>query len=125
MNPFDMFKKAQELQQSLAQMQQRLSALRVIGQAGGGMAKATMNGKFELVAMELAPEVFEPGPDGKPDVGLIQDLVVMACRAAMAHAQEAAAKEMGSMPGLADLGGLAGMPGMSGMPGPDPSGPSA
>lgn len=125
MNPFDVFKKAQELQQSLAQMQLRLSALRVVGQAGGGMAKATMNGKFELVAMELAPEVFEPGTDGKPDIALIQDLVVMASRAAMALAQEAAAKEMGSMPGLADLGGLAGMPGMPGGSGPASPGPQA
>ena len=57
MNPKQMMKQVQQMQ---AQMQQRMSDLRVEGTSGGGMVKATMNGHKELLGVSIEKEAVDP-----------------------------------------------------------------
>ena len=107
-NPFDILKNAQKIQEQMGVFQEKLVAVRVTGSAGGGMAEIDINGKMEVLALRLAPEAME-GADRE----LIQDLVVAAFNNAMEKVREAINQELGGM----IPGGLQGIPGMSGMPG--------
>src|SRR6185369_6779374 len=57
MNIQAMLKKAQALQAKMTQVQEELKAKEVIGSAGGGKVKVTMNGAQEVTAIAIDPEV--------------------------------------------------------------------
>ena len=65
------------------------------------MVAAQVNGRFELVAIKIDPEVVDPN-----DVDMLQDLILAAVSAATKKAQEMAEAEMAKV-----TGGL-GLPGM-------------
>lgn len=94
-------KQAQQMQEQLAKSQEDLANREFVGTAGGGMVKATVTGRPELLSVEISPEVVDPD-----DIEMLEDLVVAAVRQAMESAVEAANDELG---GLTDgLGGLLG-----------------
>jgi len=97
-----MMKQAQELQRKMAQMQEDLRTRVVEGSAGGGMVTAQVNGKLELVALKIAPEVVDPA-----DVRMLEDLILAAVSQATKKANEMAEREMGKL-----TGGLGLPPGM-------------
>ncbi len=66
-------KQAQEMQDKMAQMQDRLSAEAVTGQAGGGMVQVTLNGKYEIRKIKIDPSLA-----GADDVEVLEDLIVAA-----------------------------------------------
>ena len=84
-----------------AQMQERLqkdmSAVRVEGNAGGGMVTVVVNGAKQVQSITIDPEVVS-----KDDVGMLQDLIVAAIADAHRKADEAMAQKMGGMlpPGM-------------------------
>jgi nucleoid-associated protein EbfC len=65
--------KAREMQAKMAEMQDALSTMAVSGEAGGGMVKVTLSGKFELRSVTINPALIKEG-DGE----IIEDLVVAA-----------------------------------------------
>ena len=69
--------------------------------AGGGMVSATVNGKHELVSMEINPEAVDP-----EDVEMLQDMVIAAVNEAMRAADNEAANNMSRLTGGLNLGGL-------------------
>jgi hypothetical protein len=107
-NPFDILKNAQELQRRMAEVQERLGAVRAIGSAGGGMVEVTMNGRLEPLAVKISPEALVPAPGGGLDAAFLGDLVLVAFRDAQAKAKEIIAKEYGNLPGIEGLAGAAG-----------------
>ena len=70
-------------------------------QSGGGMVSATVNGKHELVSMEINPEAVDP-----EDVEMLQDMVIAAVNEAMRAADTDAANNMSRLTGGLNLGGL-------------------
>lgn len=66
-------KQAQEMQEKMAEMQERLSAEEVTGQAGGGMVQVTLNGKYEMRMIKIDPSLAGAG-----DVEVLEDLIVAA-----------------------------------------------
>ena len=66
-------KQAQEMQDKMAQMQDRLSAEEVTGQAGGGMVQVTLNGKYEMQKIKIDSSLA-----GADDVEVLEDLIVAA-----------------------------------------------
>ena len=98
MNPKQMMKQVQQMQ---AQMQQRMSELRVEGSAGGGMVKATMNGNKELLAVAIDKEAVDPN-----DVEMLQDLVVAAVNEASRKADEEMQGQLGALTGGMKIPGL-------------------
>jgi DNA-binding YbaB/EbfC family protein len=96
-----LMKQAQEFQKKMAQVQDGLRSRVVEGTAGGGMVKAQVNGKLELVALKIDPEVVDPD-----DTDMLEDLILAAIAQGTKKAQELADKEMAKV-----TGGLA-IPGM-------------
>ncbi|MDR0997519.1 MAG: YbaB/EbfC family nucleoid-associated protein, partial [Treponema sp.] len=50
-NPFDVLKNAQKIQEQMGALQKKLALLSVTGSAGGGMVEVDINGKMEILAV--------------------------------------------------------------------------
>ena len=82
-------------------MQAEQEAKTFTAKAGGGMVSATVNGKHELVSMEINPEAVDPD-----DVEMLQDMIIAAVNEAMRAADNEAANNMSRLTGGLNLGGL-------------------
>ena len=82
-------KQAQEMQAKMAEVQARLDAIEVTGEAGAGLVKATATAKGELKALSIDPSLFAP-----EEREVVEDLIVAAVQDAQARAQAAAQEEM-------------------------------
>ena len=102
MNQAAMMKQAQKMQQELLRMQQEQESKTFTAKAGGGMVAATVNGKHELVNLEINPEAVDPD-----DVDMLQDIIIAAVNEAMRTADNEAANNMSRLTG--GLGGLGGL----------------
>jgi hypothetical protein len=89
-----LFRQAQELQEKIANVQQELGTRTIEASAGGGMVTAVVNGRFELVSIRIEPALLE-----KPDVEMLQDLVVAAVNEAIRAARRMIEDEMGKLTG--------------------------
>ena len=101
MNQAAMMKQAQKMQQDLLRMQAEQEAKTFTAKAGGGMVAATVNGKQELVNLEINPEAVDPD-----DVEMLQDMIIAAVNEAMRAADAEAANNMSRLTGGLNLGGL-------------------
>ena len=101
MNQAAMMKQAQKMQQEMLRMQQEQEAKTFTAKAGGGMVAATVNGKHELVNIEINPEAVDPD-----DVEMLEDMVMSAVNEAMRKADEAAAGSLRSITGGMNIPGL-------------------
>ena len=101
MNQAAMMKQAQKMQQEMMRMQQELENTNYTAAAGGGMVKAVVNGKHELVDLQINPEAVDPD-----DVEMLQDMVIAAVNEAMRAADSDAANNMSRLTGGLNLGGL-------------------
>ena len=101
MNQAAMLKQAQKMQQEMLRMQAEQEAKTFTAKAGGGMVAATVNGKHELVNLEVNPEAVDPD-----DVDMLQDLIIAAVNEAMRTADAEAQNNMSRLTGGMNLGGL-------------------
>ena len=101
MNQAAMMKQAQKMQQEMLRMQAEQEAKTFTAKAGGGMVAATVNGKHEMVVLEINPEAVDPD-----DVEMLQDMVIAAVNEAMRAADQEAANNMSRLTGGLNLGGL-------------------
>jgi hypothetical protein len=67
-----LMKQAQQMQEKMAQAQEKLAALEVCGEAGGGMVKVHMNGRHEVRRVEIDRSVI--GEDKE----MLEDLLAAA-----------------------------------------------
>lgn len=101
MNQAAMLKQAQKMQQEMLRMQEEMENKTYTAAAGGGMVKATVSGKHQLMALEINPEAVDP-----EDVEMLQDMVIAAVNEAMRTADEDSANNMSRLTGGLNLGGL-------------------
>ncbi len=101
MNQAAMMKQAQKMQQEMLRMQQEMESKTYTAAAGGGMVKATVNGKHEVVDLMINPEAVDPD-----DVDMLQDMVIAAVNEAMRAADTDSANNMSRFTGGLNLGGL-------------------
>jgi hypothetical protein len=97
----NLMKQAQEMQKQMAKVQEDLRSRVVEGAAGGGMVRAQMNGRQELVALKMEKEVVDPD-----DVDMLEDLVLAAVSEARKKSQELAEKEMAKVTGGMPMPGM-------------------
>ena len=97
----DMIKQAQKMQQDMLKMQEELESKEYDATAGGGMVKAVVNGKHELLSLSIHPEAVDP-----EDVEMLQDMVVAAVNEAMRKAEAEASQTMSRLTSGLNLGGL-------------------
>ena len=101
MNQAAMMKQAQKMQQEMLRMQQEMESKTYSATTGGGMVKASVNGKHELVELTINPEAVDPD-----DVEMRQDMVIGAVNEAMRAADTDSANNMSRLTGGLNLGGL-------------------
>lgn len=94
MNPYDVFKNMQTIQQQMQQMQSKLGQMRATGTSGAGMVEVTINGKMEVQSIHISPEVVDPA-----DVETLEVLVASAFNAAVRIIQEQLQTEATSLAG--------------------------
>lgn len=97
----DLFKQAQDLQARLQRVQEEAAARTVEASSGGGMVRATVNGRLELVRLQIEPAALAGG-----DVEMLQDLVLAAVNQALRNAQQQMADEMSKLTGGLKLPGM-------------------
>lgn len=101
MNQAAMMKQAQKMQQEMLRMQAEQEAKTFTAKSGGGMVAATVNGKHELLNLQINPEAVDP-----EDVEMLQDMVIAAVNEALRSADAEAANNMSRLTGGLNLGGL-------------------
>jgi len=89
-----MMKQAQEMQNKLAEMQEGLGNIEVIGQSGGGMIQVTLSGKSEARKI-----VIDPSLTGAEDKEVLEDLLVAAFNDAKAKVDAMSAEKMKELTG--------------------------
>jgi DNA-binding YbaB/EbfC family protein len=105
MRPQDMRKllqQAQQMQEQMAVVPQRLTESEFEGTSGGGVVKAKVTGGGSIVSVDIDPAVIDPD-----DAEMLGDLVVAAVNQALEAASGAAQEQMGDVTG-GGLGNLFG-----------------
>jgi len=100
----NLLKQAQKMQAEMQRAQEELAALQVEGTAGGGMVRAVVSGKYEVVSIKIDPEVVDPD-----DVEMLEDLIAAALNQALQKVHEKVAEEMGKVTGGLGAGLLPGL----------------
>ncbi|MFL5658801.1 MAG: YbaB/EbfC family nucleoid-associated protein [Ktedonobacteraceae bacterium] len=91
----------QKVQQKIMKMQEELEATQFVGTAGGGAVTITMSGKFEIMAVKIDPEAFNP-----EDITELEVMVLAAARDAFNKVSEAQQKLLSSATGGMKLPGM-------------------
>ena len=101
MNQAAMMRQVQKMQQEAIRMQEEMENKTYTASAGGGVVSATVNGKHEVVALDIKPEAVDP-----EDVEMLQDMIMAAVNEAMRAADTDSANNMARLTGGMNLGGL-------------------
>lgn len=96
-----LLKQAMEMKGKLEELKESLANEIVEGSAGGGMVKAAVNGRFEVVALTIEPEIIN-----KDDPETLVTLVRAAVNEGTRKAQELVKEKMSEAAGGLDLSGL-------------------
>ena len=100
-NMDQLFKQVRKMQAEMEKVQAALEAETVEGTAGGGMVKVTANGKRDILAVKINPEVAKPD-----DVEMLEELVCAAVNQALNRATELQAASMSKITGGLPLPGM-------------------
>jgi nucleoid-associated protein EbfC len=92
---------AQQMQQEMARIEGELREAQVDGSAGGGVVKAVVTGKQELVSITIDPAAVDPS-----DVEMLQDLIVAAVNDALRASRQMAEEKMAAVTGGLRIPGL-------------------
>ena len=107
-NMNQMLKQAQQMQDKITELQADLEQREFTGTAGGGVVEVVINGKRNVLKLNIKPEVVDPN-----DVEMLQDLVTAAVNEAIRQMEELSEAEMNKVTGgLGDIGGGFGIPGL-------------
>lgn len=98
-NMQQLMRQAQKMQQQMVELQEALDERTYEASAGGGMVKATVSGKRELLSLEIDPQAVDPD-----DVELLQDMILAAVNEALRDGEETREREMGKISG--GMGGM-------------------
>jgi nucleoid-associated protein EbfC len=94
-------RQAQQAQQELVRVQNELGSVMIDGSAGGGVVKAVVTGKQELVSVTVDPSAVDPA-----DVDMLQDLIVAAVNDALGNSRRVAEERMAAVTGGLQLPGM-------------------
>lgn len=83
-NMQQMLKQAQKMQEEIARKQAELEVTEFSASAGGGMVDVTVNGKREITALHIKPEIVDP-----TDIEMLEDMITAAVNSALRSAGEA------------------------------------
>lgn len=87
-----MMKKAQEMQAKMAEMQEDLARIVVIGESGAGLVRARCTAKGELTGLEIDPSIFVAS-----EKEVVEDLILAAIKDAQSKAAERSQSELSKL----------------------------
>ena len=99
-----MLQQAQKMQEDMAALQKELDAREYDVSAGGGVVNVKINGKKQILSIDLAPEIVDPD-----DIETLSDILVAAVNEAIKRVEDTNAAEMQKVTGAL---GMPGMPGL-------------
>src|SRR5210317_609303 len=97
----EIMRQAQQMQQKMSQVQNELAGRTVTASVGGGMVSVILNGKNELLSVQIDREVINP-----EDREMLQDLIVSAVNEGLKKAQDMAQAEMRKITGGINIPGI-------------------
>ena len=89
------------MQENIRAKQEELEAKEYIGTASGEMVSVTMNGKHEVVAVNIKPEAVDPD-----DIEMLEDLIAAAVNSAVSAVDKDSEEEMSKLTGGLNIPGL-------------------
>ncbi len=95
-----MIKQAQKMQEDMAALQEELDAREYDVSAGGGVVGVKINGKKEILSIDIKPEIVDPD-----DIETLSDILVAAVNEAIKRVEDTNNAEMARITG-------SGFPGM-------------
>jgi DNA-binding YbaB/EbfC family protein len=98
-NPMDLLKNASALKEQFSQIQDSLTDITATGSSGGNMVRITLNGKFELIDIELDPIAVD-----NRDVPMLQDLILAAYHDAQSKLQNEMKQKLGPVLNIPGMG---------------------
>ena len=98
-----MLRQAQKMQEEMAEKQAMLEEQEYDVQAGGGVVAVKINGKKEILAIDIKPEIVDPD-----DVETLSDILVAAVNEAIKRVESVNNTEMEKITGGMGMG----MPGL-------------
>ncbi|MBQ8309909.1 MAG: YbaB/EbfC family nucleoid-associated protein [Clostridia bacterium] len=96
-----MIRQAQKMQEDMAAKQEELNAREYDISAGGGVVSVKINGKKEIIAIDLKPEVVDPD-----DIETLSDILVAAINEAIKRVEDTNSEELNKITGPMNLPGL-------------------
>ena len=96
-----MIRQAQKMQEDMAAKQEELDAREYEINAGGGVVTVKINGKKEILSIDLDPEIVDPD-----DVETLTDLLVAGVNEAIKRVETTNAAEMEKITGSMGLPGM-------------------
>ena len=88
----------QAMQSRMMAAQEQIEAMEAEASAGGGAVSVKVNGKHEVLTVNIKPEVCDP-----EDVEMLQDLIISAANEAMRKMDEISQTEMNKVTGSMGL----------------------
>ena len=96
-----MIRQAQKMQEDMAAKQEELNAREYTISAGGGVVNVKINGKKEILAIDLEPEIVDPD-----DIETLSDILVAAVNEAIKRVDDTNNEELNKITGPMNLPGL-------------------
>ena len=96
-----MIKQAQKMQEKMAALQEELDAREYEIKAGGGAVTLTINGKKEVSALDISPEIVDPD-----DIETLSDIIIAAVNEAIKKVEDTNNEEMSKITGGMSMPGM-------------------
>ncbi len=99
-NTGNLIAQAQKMQSEMKNLQEKLGLREMDVESAGGRIKIKINGKQEILGMELSKEIVDPN-----DTAMLADMIKVAINDAVQQSQKMVASEMSKVipPGLAGM----------------------
>lgn len=94
MNIKDLMSKAKDLQKNMMDKQGEAAKIITETTVGGGMVKLKMNGKMEVISLEIDPEIIDPN-----DKETLEDLIRAACNEGIRKSKDSMNSEVTKLMG--------------------------
>ena len=96
-----MIRQAQKMQEDRAALQEDLDAREYDVSAGGGVVGVKINGKREILSIDIQPEIVDPD-----DIETLSDILVAAVNEAIKRVDDTNSAEMEKLTGSVGMPGL-------------------
>ena len=96
-----MIKQAQKMQEDMAALQEDLDSREYDISAGGGVVGVKINGKKEILSIDIQPEIVDPD-----DIETLSDILVAAVNEAIKRVEDTNSAEMAKITGNIGMPGL-------------------